>query len=213
MTVKGSGNIKAKPDLIVITMELTTATPEYAKTTERAAAELEALRKAIVSVGHEGQSLKTTDFNIATEYESYTDARGYLQQKFKGYSCTHRLKLEFSLDMKFLGKTLAAISASGAKPWFELGFSIKDKDAIQADLLEKAIANAAEKATILAKASGVSLGEIMHIDYSWGELRLYSDTNLSDETDHSMIASFSKMEIEPEDVEVNDTVTVVWNIQ
>ena len=76
LTVKGIGNMKTAPDLIVITMNLTTTTPDYTKTTQYAARDIEAIRKAIVSAGHNRQALKTTDFNIKTEYESFEDATG-----------------------------------------------------------------------------------------------------------------------------------------
>ncbi len=212
LTVKGIGNVKAAPDLVIITMNLTTTTPDYTKTTECAALDIEAIRKAIVSAGHDKQALKTTDFNIKTEYESVKDAAGNWKQKFKGYSCIHHLKLEFDLDMKRLGETILAISKSGANPEFEINFSIKDKAAVQAELLEKAVTNAAEKATILAKASGVSLGAVKHIDYSWGELRLYSNTRFAEAGILEAPAAFG-MEIEPEDVDVNDSVTVIWGIE
>jgi uncharacterized protein YggE len=212
LTVKGIGNVKTAPDLVIILMNLTTTTPDYTKTTECAAMDIEAIRKAIVSTGHDRQALKTTDFNIKTEYESIKDAAGNWKQKFKGYSCIHHLKLEFDLDIKRLGETLTAISKSGANPEFEINFSIKDKAAVQAELLEKAVANAAEKAAILAKASRVSLGAIKHIDYSWGELRLYSNTRFAEAGILESPAAFG-MEIEPEDVDVNDSVTVIWGIE
>ncbi|MGI6123322.1 MAG: SIMPL domain-containing protein [Acetivibrionales bacterium] len=212
LTVKGIGNVKTAPDLVIIAMNLTTTTPDYTKTTECAALDVEAIRKAIVSTGHDRQALKTTDFNIKTEYESVKDAAGNWKQKFKGYSCIHHLKLEFDLDIKRLGETLTAISKSGANPEFEINFSIKDKAAVQAELLENAVTNATEKATVLAKASGVSLGAVKHIEYSWGELRLYSNTRFAEIGVLETPAAIG-IEIEPEDVEANDSVTVVWEIE
>ena len=210
IVVKGTGNVKTKPDLIVITMTLTTTRYDYAKTMELAAVELETLRKAIVSAGHEKQALKTTSFNVRTEYESYEDEKRVRKQRLVGYSCTHGLKLEFDLDMNVLGETLAAISTSGVGPRLGIEFSVKDKNAIQTALLEKAVSDATEKATVLANAAGVSLKAITHINYNWGELLISSKTKF--ETIDRM-SLMSNMEIEPEDVEVDDTVTVVWEIE
>ncbi|HCA29881.1 MAG TPA: SIMPL domain-containing protein [Ruminococcaceae bacterium] len=212
LTVKGIGNLKTAPDLVIITMNLTTTTPDYERTTECATLDIESIRKAIISVGYDKQALKTTDFKIKAEYESVKDAAGNWKRKFEGYSCIHHLKLEFDLDMKRLGETILAIAQCGANPEFDINFSIKDKAAVQAELLEKAVANATEKAAILAKASGVSLGAVKHIDYSWGELRLYSNTRFVESAIMEAPAAFG-MEIEPEDVEVNDTVTVIWGIE
>ena len=49
ITVKGIGSAKAKPDLIVITMNLTAAMPDYNKAMELANMELESIREALVS--------------------------------------------------------------------------------------------------------------------------------------------------------------------
>lgn len=54
---------------------------------------------------------------------------------------------------------------------------MKDKEAVDAALLDSACANAKAKAEILTKASGVTLGELVSIDYNWGELHLYSPTH------------------------------------
>jgi len=211
ITVKGTGNVSVNPDLIIITMSLTTSRFDYSQAMERIAVKTESLRNALISIGYEGKALKTTDFNINTKHESYKDAKGDWKQKFAGYSCSHDLKLEFDLDMKRLGETLGAISASTTSPKFQIAFSVKDKNAVQTELLERAVSNAADKAAILARASGVTLGAIRHIDYSWGELRLYSHTT----TTFNKMALMEKMpmDIEPEEIEVNDTVTVMWDIQ
>ena len=214
ITVNGTGNVSVNPDLIIITMSLTTSRFDYSQAMDRIAAKTESLRNALISIGYEGKKLKTTAFNINTKYESYKDSKGDWKQKFAGYSCSHDLKLEFDLDMKRFGETLGAISASTTSPQFQIAFSVKDKNAVQKELLERAVSNAADKAAILAKASGVTLGAIRHIDYSWSEVRLYSHTTT---TFNKMALMESKesfsMDIEPEDIEVNDTVTVMWDIQ
>lgn len=213
LTVKGSGSLKTPPDLIAINMTLTTTSMDYGETTGRAAKEVEAIRNAVVAAGHSGKALKTTNFNIKTEYESIQDRAGNWREKFKGYTCTHNLKLEFDLDMKRLGETIAAISQSQTTPNYSILFSIKDKTAVETEILKRAVANATEKAAILAKANGVSLLGIKHIDYSWNEIRLYSDTKLYETGAIVRRSLYSSMDIQPEDVEVNDTVTIVWEIQ
>ena len=212
ITVKGIGSAKAKPDLIVITMNLTAAMPDYNKAMELANMELESIREALVSAGHDKQDLKTTNFNVSIENESYKDAAGNWRSKFIGYSCSHELKLEFDFDMKQLGKTLGAIAASKTNPTFQIAFSVKDKNAVQTDLLKSAVSNATAKAETLTQAMGVKLGDVQHIDYNWGELHLYSNTRFNDSA--IMAANESaEMQIEPEDVEAADTVTITWSLE
>ena len=210
--VKGIGTVSAKPDLIIITMELDTTEFDYQTTMEKAASELDALRTALISAGYEKDSLKTTDFNINTDYKSIEDSRGNWKRKFIGYKCTHKLKLEFDFSMERLNKTLSAIALCPAKPKLEINFSIKDKNAVSEQLLQSAVKNASEKAAVLAQAANLSLGAIKSIDYSWGELILYSDTKFLKPLECCESESASDMDIEPEEIMANESVTIVWEI-
>jgi uncharacterized protein YggE len=211
ITVKGTGRVSAAPDLIVITLRLETVMPEYAQAMACATAELEGLRNALHTAGHDKTALKTTDFSVGTKYEGYRDAKGNYKQRFEGYQCNHSLKLEFDFAMRRLGETLTALSACDAAPELQIAFSVKDQTAVAEALLESAVANAKATAAVLAKAAGVQLGAIRHIDYNWSELRLFSETKYATGIQQCE-ASVNSMEIAPEDVDVSDTVTVVWEI-
>ena len=206
LVVKGIGKTSASPDLIVLSLNLAVSERDYESTMQRSSEMLDMLRASIVSAGHDGKELKTTSFNINTKYENYRE-NGH-KRRFAGYACYHGLKLEFDLDMQTLGVTLGAIAGCEAKPNFSIRFSIKDPNAVSEQLLESAVKNAKWKATVLAKSAGVTLGSIQRIDYSWSDLHLYS------QTDYSLCeaAAPMAMEIEPEDIDVSDTATVVWAI-
>jgi len=213
IVVKGIGKATAAPDLIVLDMNLEVCERDYEKTMRRSSEVLDILRAAVTSAGHDGKELKTTSFNINTRYESYRENGGH-KQRFVGYACYHGLKLEFDLDMAALEATLGAIAGCEAKPNFNIKFSIKDPNSVSEQLLESAVDNAKWKATVLAKAAGVKLGAIQRIDYNWSEHHLYSQTDyqLCDSIVCESAAPMA-MEIEPEDINVSDTATVVWAIE
>ena len=214
LAVKGIGKAAAAPDLIVLNMNLKVTEPDYEKSMRRSAELLDTLRDAIVSAGHDSKALKTTSFNINTKYENYRDNGGH-KQRFVGYTCYHGLKLEFDLDMPALGATLGAVAGCEANPNFSIRFSIKDPNAVSEQLLESAIENAKWKAAILAKASGVTLGTIQRIDYNWSELHLFSNTDMlmGDGALYCAEAAPMSIDIEPEEINVSDTATVVWAIE
>ncbi|MDR2656074.1 MAG: SIMPL domain-containing protein [Oscillospiraceae bacterium] len=214
ITVTGTGKAISTPDLIIISLNLVSVGPEYESAMEKAANEIKTLRNAIVSAGHDGKALKTANFDINTEYESYQDERNNWKQKFAGYRCKHSLSLEFDFSMETLGRTLAAIASCGASPEFHISFSVKDKGAVSARLAENAVADAAQKAALLAKAAGVSLGNIQSINYnSRGELRPLSETKFEYAQPKLMKSASIDINIKPEDIENSDTVTVVWEIE
>ena len=76
----------------------------------------------------------------------------------------------------------------------------------------RAAEDAKIKAGVLAKAAGIHIGELVHIDYSWGkvdfEVRPVQDVCF--ESCGMAPAGGISMDIEPDDMEAEDTVTVVW---
>jgi len=214
ITVKGTGTVSAKPDLIVVTMNLETKRPEYEATLECAAHELDSLRSAITSVGHEAETLITKSFSITTEYENY-QKDGAWTSRFVGYRCVHSLQLEFEYDLQMLNKTISAITTSKASPHFEIAFSVKDKESLKKQLLENAVKDSTEKAGILARSAHVKLGAIARIDYSWDEIRFSSDSRVSfnEESSESIRALGAPLEIEPDNVRQSDSVSIVWEIE
>ena len=164
-------------------------------------------------IGFEKNSVKTTDFNVRTNYESVKDKSGNYKSVFKGYVCNHNLKVEFDFDTKTLARVLSAISESLAKPEFSISFTVKDPSAVSGELLKSAVKNAKEKAEILCLASGVKLGELVSIDYNWGEINLYSDTNYEvGDRFMAKAACLSNIDIQPDDIKTSDTATLVWEI-
>lgn len=68
ITVKGTGNVSVKPDLIVITMNLESQQLEYDQTMQLAADSVNIITSAIESVGFDKKDLKTTSFDVRTHY-------------------------------------------------------------------------------------------------------------------------------------------------
>ena len=215
ITIKGIGKLSLKPDQTVVSLMLKTVHADYDKAMDEAAKHLEQLRSAIAEIGFTKDDLKTTSFDVGTEYENERDKNGNYKQIFVGYRVTHGLKLEFDFDSQRLSKVLGAIAVCIAEPELNVQFTVKDKEAVDAALLESACANAKVKAEILTKASGVTLGELVSIDYNWGELHLFSQTQYDMEDDCMRMASAAptSIEIEPDDIDVSDSVTFVWEIK
>jgi hypothetical protein len=215
ITVKGMGNVKTAPDYVVVSMNLETQAMEYEETMERAAQQIDYLNTSLEAVGFEKKSVKTTNFNVRTDYESVKDKNGNYKSVFNGYVCSHRLKVEFDFDTKRLAQTLSAISKSLAKPELSIAFTVKDPSAINKELLRSATINAREKAEVLCEASDVELGDLLTIDYNWGELNIVSRTDyMLEERVMSMpMKAMADMDIEPDDIDVSDTATFVWEIK
>jgi hypothetical protein len=217
--VTGKGVIKVKPDMTRITMTLTGCYVDYEQALYMSGEDTERLKDILEKQGFERSDVKTISFYVDTKHESYQAEDKSWKNRMVGYEYRHILKVEFDSDNKRLGRILYVLAnATTVHPEFRLSYTVKDKEASKNALLGKAVEDAKEKAAVLTQAAGVSLKEIQSIDYSWGEINFdYSPMG------GDMLMCLSEkacapdegynMDIEPDDVEVSDTVTVVWRVE
>ena len=213
ITVKGIGKATAKPDFVVLTMSLEASDMDYDKAMQKAAEQIQQLNDTLVGIGFEKGSVKTTNFNVRTDYDRVKDRNGDYRSVFNGYEVTHNLKLSFDFDMGRLSQALSAIASCLAHPQLSVAFTVKDATAINEEMLRSATVNARRKAEILCEASGVTLGDLIAIDYNWGELDIYSHTRYDCCEDAMIMAAPASIDIDPEDIDVSDTATFVWEIK
>ena len=216
ITVKGVGSASVRPDYITVAMTVESLRKDYNESMENAAERIEKLRSAVVRSGYAKEDLKTISFNVDTRYESVHDRQGNYKREFAGYAVTYRLKLSFDMDSKQLAKVIGAISESGAAPELSIAFTVKNPAKVSKALLISATENARAKAEVLCKASGSELGQLLSIDYNWGELNVISRTHYAMEDSIQPLMARSNLsapEIEPDDIDASDTVTFVWEIK
>ena len=216
ITVKGIGKASAQPDWIVLSLSLDTMDPDYAAAMQTAANKIDQLNAALENIGFEAESVKTTNFDVYTDYSNQKDRHGDYHRVFNGYRVHHQLKISFAFDTQVLATALSTVSACMAQPELSVRFTVKDTAAINQQLLQSAATNAKAKAEILCAAAGASLGELVNIHYSWGELNVYSRTqyDMAEDCDCVVAGGIAPkgLDIHPEDIDVSDTVTFVWQI-
>ena len=177
--VKGIGNVRIKPDLIIIDINLSVHKNNYNETMKIAVEYVDILRNSLEKIGIDKKDLK----------------------------------LEFDLDMEKLSRVISSITLSDLDPRFNVRFSIKDKYSISDDILIKATENARRKAEILVRASNEKLGDLVTIDYNFSDVELYSATRYDIKEKISYKEESYSPNVEPEDINISDTVTFVWKIK
>lgn len=212
--VTGKGKISVKPDTIRLNIEAEGTYKEYNLSVKKSAEHTNLLREIISKAGLDPRNLKTINFGIDTEYESYRDKNDDYQRRFIGYTYTHNLYIQSPNDNEQLGKVLYQLANNAVNVEFSIRHTVKDVDAVKNELLSKAVEDSKTKAEIIAKAAGVALGEIKTIDYSWGELKIYSEPMAKMMLAEPMEAyGIYDIDIEADDIDVQDTVTIVWGIK
>lgn len=214
ITVTGKGKISLPPDVIQINISLEVVRDSYEETMEGSANYISILRDTLKPEGFTKEDIKTVRFNVDVEYESYKE-RDTWKKRFVGYRCKHDLKIEFPSDSKRLAQILSLIARCPISPEFSIQYKIKDMEDAKNQLLAKAVEDSKTKAEILTKAAGVKLGKVININYSWGEINIYSEPLRYDKAilcEESSCNYDDSLDINPEDLDISDTVTVVWEI-
>ncbi|MBQ1264009.1 MAG: SIMPL domain-containing protein [Oscillospiraceae bacterium] len=213
ITVKGIGNASAKPDYVQILINLESIHFDYEFAMKLASKKIEQMTQYLAEVGFEKDSIKTTNFQVDTDYSSEKDVKGNYRRVFNGYRIRHNLKLAFDFDAERLSHALGQISRCNCEPQLNIRFTVKDPTAISEQLLANAAENARRTAEILCTSSGAKLGALQEICYNWVEVDVYSRTEYDRiESCKCMSSEPCTIDFTPDDIETTDTASFVWEI-
>lgn len=216
--VTGKGNISLSPDTVRIMITQSSVEQTYEMAVKASADAKNILTEALGTLGFKKEDLKTLYFNVDSETESYQAKDKSWKRRLIGYRYKHRMKIEFPKESDLLGKVLAVIARSSSEPEFSIEYTVSNPEAAKNELLKRAVEDSGKKAKILSEAAGTKLGDVVNIDYSWRQVEFVSrpvDTlglDLPDVAEDEYISSID-VDIEPDDIDVSDTVTVIWSLQ
>lgn len=211
--VTGKGKLKVHPDMTRVVFSLVGLDEDYSEALRWSAGRTEECREILNGLGFERSELKTLSFDVEAQYD-YVDIQKSYEKRFAGYRYRHRLKVEFEPDNQRLGRILYELANNMVSAEVEICYFVKDQEAAKNEILSRAVADARQKAALLSQAAGVTLKEIQTIDYSWGEVRFRTETIQCSPAPCSREESTGSydLDIEPDDICEEDSVTVVWEI-
>ncbi len=151
-------------------------------------------------VGISADDISTSQFNFYPRYD-WDDG----QQVFVGYAVTNGLTIKVK-EVDALGAILNLLIDAGASRINSVGFGSSDLGQIRKQALEKATEDALAKATILANANGVNLGNVIQI-------KLASQNSVLDQSGSSgSISPASAVPISPGRNTYVETVNVTYEL-
>ena len=218
--VTGTGKISVRPDQVNLIIDAKGVYEKYSEALKSCSESRDIIFESIKEYGFVDTDLRTIDFDIHEKTEGYEDKKGRWRKKTVGYEFIHSMRLVFDRDNEMTGNILSAISKTSVEPELNVGYSVKDVSAVKNELLSIIVEDSRNKAKVLTAAAGVELGDIETIDYSWGEImfetrpmsRNYGCLHEGDFYDNDC-EGIEALSVEPDDIDVKDSVTVVWGIK
>jgi uncharacterized protein YggE len=155
LSVVGTGSVTTRPDTATVSAGVTT---QAASASAAMSSNADAMTKVIDALKAEGidESDLQTDF---VSLEPRYDDQGVA---IVGYTASNSVSAKVR-DVSKAGRVVDAAVAAGANTVSGPSLSREDSDKLYRDALEEAVAQARLKATALARAAGVTLGDVRSV--------------------------------------------------
>lgn len=165
IAVTGEGEVFAVPDIGQFSFSVLAEENDAAKAQESSGTKINNILGYLSEQGIDDKDIKTTNYNLSPKYKwvPRTDCgevslyRNCGNERVQdGFQVTQTVSVKVR-DTGTAGAVIAGVGERGATNISSLDFTIDDADLLRADARKEAIADAQEKAKILAKQLGVNI--------------------------------------------------------
>lgn len=172
ITVSGHGEAVSVPDIAMFTFSVVSEKSTVAAAQADATAKANATTDYLKGVGIAEKDIQTSNYSINPQYDYVQGActNGYCpsgRQVLRGYEVRQTTTVKVR-DTAKAGDLLAGVGGKGATEVSGLNFTFDDPSKVQDEAREEAIADAKEKAEVLAKQLGVSIVRVTAFNESSG---------------------------------------------
>lgn len=156
VSVDGVGKVTVKPDVAVLNLGIVTEGASVATIQKQNTDKMNAIIKALKDQFRiEEKDIQTTNYNINPKYD-WSDR----VQRIVGYTINQSVTIKVR-NFDQIGDVLAKAGELGANTVNGPQFTIDDPEVYKVQAREKAIAQAKDKANVLADQVGIKLGRII----------------------------------------------------
>lgn len=211
--VTGSGSIHVLPDVTRLEVSVDSVFPTYDEAYTQAKENGKWVVQVLEYNNKSGKLAKTTHFDISDyTVNDYDDDGHYIGQVKEGFSLSQRFKIDLGMDTVLLNKVVRGIGKYVKGAQINIGYTVQDPRPYQLKMIERAVKDAREKADIMAKAAGCTLGEVVEINYGRSVVQVYSQARNIHSSKEALACSSDSLDIAPEDLVMSDDVDVTWRL-
>ncbi|WP_159462242.1 SIMPL domain-containing protein [Halobacillus sp. Marseille-P3879] len=146
MTVSGSGEVTAEPDLASIQLGVVTEGQELTQLQQENARVMEQVIASVINLGIPRESLETVDYSIVPQYDYESGT-----QVFRGYQITNMISIKTE-NISQTGEVIDTAVDYGANQIRDIHFSIENSEAFYQQALALALRDAYMKAATMGRS-------------------------------------------------------------
>ena len=151
ISVSGTGEIRVSADTAVISLGVNARDKDVLKAQQKVNESIAAIRAALTEQGISEENINTEFSNIYVTYDYRDD-----QEEVEAYNASSTLAIKVT-EMDKVGALIDAAFSAGANTLNGISFSASDTSEAKAEALREAVADAKNKADVLAEASGLKI--------------------------------------------------------
>ena len=157
VTVTGSGETLVTADTAVVSVGVSVRKPDALQAQSGANEVIAAVRAALTGAGFAEEDINTGYVSLYGVYDYSEDTESIIS-----YNASSTLAIRVT-DMARVGEAIDLAFGAGANTLDGVSFSVSDDTAARAESLKAAVADAKEKAAVLAEAAGLGGLEVVSI--------------------------------------------------
>lgn len=204
LRVSGEGSVRVAPDVAVLVAGVEATGPDLARVTKDASARMRKILAALEEAGVAAKDVQTTRHDVQVERPWTKDRPGHIT----GYTVNDEVRVTVR-NLERLGPAIDRVTAAGANALRGLTFQKDDPNPERARALAAAYAAARAKAEALARAAGVTLGDVLQL----GESGQMAPIPMGNVRMMSAEAKDAGLPVSTGELEITATVDVVYAIR
>ncbi|AHM59558.1 hypothetical protein D770_06475 [Flammeovirgaceae bacterium 311] len=210
LEVQGQGRMRVQPDQTLVMIQVQNTNTEAGRSVQVVTERVEQLLKKLQEAGFRKDEIKTSQFYL-NENNEWRDGRMFRN----GYTASQTMEVRFALDQQRMTKLTNVFAGTQEGVTFQFSFGLSDKlqQQVKEELIRKAIQDAREKASVIARSANIRLGAIRKIDYTQQTNRPYemAEARSANMMVQKQSADFPQTDIQ--DIEMTDQIMVIWSLE
>ena len=160
ISLNGHGEVKAKPDMAVVTVGVMSQAQTAREALTQNTAAMEKIFASLKAGGIEARDIQTSNFSVNPRYDY--GQNNSQPPRLVGYDVSNSVAVSVR-KLDTLGSVLDTVVSEGSNQINGIMFAIADDDKLKDEARKLAVADAERKAKLYADTTRITLGQIMGV--------------------------------------------------